>query len=208
MRFIDTTQCGAALTKKFIEHYFKITLSHLDKFIYHINDYDLWIHQSPFSRQLNMLYDMYRKVNRNMGEYRKRFMGGNINLMQEETDYLAAKEKEYHSVYDALELMEFEHIHGGFVLSATQFINELCTDLMNANGYYIVFMRNGETGHISLRHRIPEFNAGEFLTKNNLGGGHRNAAGMTKIEPENIPKVLRTIEKYLYTHYPIVQKQF
>lgn len=208
MRFVDTAQCGAALTKLFVENYFKIKLSHLDRYIFLINDYDLWNHTDPFSRKFNFIYDMYRKMNKNMSEYRKRFMTGNVNLTPEEIDHLASIDRDYKVVYDGLEIMEFEHIKGGFVLSATRFLNELCHDLMKNNGYNIVFIRNTDTGHISVRHNMPAFNAGEFLTKNNLGGGHKFAAGMSAIEPEDIPKKLLAIEKFLYVNFPEIRKSF
>ena len=149
---------------------------------------------------------MYRRINKNMSEYRKRYMTGNINLTPEEADYLASIDRDYKAVYDGLDIMEFEHIKGCFVLSATKFLNELCHDLMNNNGYLIVFIRNTDTGHISVRHKMPSFNAGEFLTKHNLGGGHKFAAGMSAIEPADIPKKLLTIEKFLYVNFPEIQK--
>src|SRR5271157_2281513 len=41
MRFVDSGQCATSLTKKFVEQYFHKDLGFLDKFVYHVNDYDL-----------------------------------------------------------------------------------------------------------------------------------------------------------------------
>lgn len=206
MRFVDTNQCAASLTKNFVEAYFKIKLSHLDKFIYYINDYDLWLHRDPFSRKFNLLYDMYRGVNRDLSKYRERFMNGNVLLSEEEAEYIAGKEREYTTVLDGLEMIEFNHIKGAFVINAPSFINEISHDLMNNNGYRIVFIKSAVTDHISVRHNVESLNMGELLTKNNIGGGHPKAAGMSKMENDKLIKILLTIEKYLYLHYPEMRR--
>ncbi len=208
MRFVDLNQCGASLTKSFIEHYFKIRLEHLDRFIYLINDYDLWIHADPFSKKFNLLYGMYRGINKDMSYYRKRFMYGNVALSEEELLYIEGKEREYKIVFDDIEMMEFEHIKGGLVLNVNKFVNEICSDLMEHNGYRIVFLRNPDTGHTNVRHNIPGLNIGKLLEEHDLGGGHKNAAGMKILNPDVFTKSIMVIEKFLYKNFPEVRKDF
>lgn len=203
MRFVDQSMCGAALTKKFLEAYFKIAMPYLDRFIFLIDDYDRWKHTDPFSKDFNLLYDMYRGVNRDMSAYRNRFMGGNVLLSEEEVDYINGKHKEYKTVYDGIELLEFNHINGALVINVENFVNEICHDLMTNNGYKIVFLVNAKTGHTNVRHCEQSLNIGELLTKLDMGGGHKFAAGMKKIEPtDEFTKKILTLEKYLYKYYP------
>ena len=207
MRFVDQSQCGAALVKKFVEAYFKIPLPHLDRFIYLINDYDLWLHKDPFSKDFNLLYDMYRGINKDMSAYRSRFMGGNVLLSDEEVDYIDGKHKEYTATYNGIEMIEFNHINGALVINVKSFVNEICHDLMVNNGYKIVFLVNAGTGHTNVRHCAQSLNIGELLTKLDLGGGHKFAAGMRKIEPaELFTKKLLTLEKFLYMNFPEMRR--
>lgn len=202
MRFVDTSQCAASLTKKIMEAYFRISLKHLDKFIYHINDYDLWIHKDPFSKKFNLLYDMYRGVNRDLSKYRERFMSGSMLLTEQEVEHIKSKEIEYKHVFDGLEMIEFNHIKGGFVISAPNFINEIADDLMANNGYRIVFVKSTYTEHVSVRHNVDGLNMGELLTKHNIGGGHPKAAGMAKMDNDQLTKTLLALEKHLWIHFP------
>lgn len=205
MRFVDQDQCAAALTKLIMEKYFKVSLSHLDKFIYLINDYDLWIHKDPFSKDFNLLYEMYRLHNRDMSKYRERFMKGNVLLTDEEVDYIKSQHAEYNRIYNNVELVEFNHINGALVVNVEKFVNEICQDLMKNNGYNIVFIRNSKTGHINVRQNIPIINIGEILSKFDVGGGHRFAAGMRAMEADEFLKTVLELEKYLYTHYPEIR---
>lgn len=213
MRFNDITMCGAALTKKFIEAYYKIKLSHLDRYIYLVNDYDMWFHKDPFSKDFNMMYEMYKDMNPKiygdgnnyMSAYRNRFMNGDVNLTQQELDFIAGKKEEFKQVYEALEIVEFQHIKGCLVINANGFINEICSDLLDSGNYRIVFLRNTKNGHISVRHNIENLNIGEFLTKNNLGGGHKKSAGMDIMDADTMTKKLLTMEKVFYANYPEVR---
>ena len=205
MRFVDVNQCGATITKSFVEAYFKIKIPYLDKFVFLIEDYDRWQHKDPFSRKFNALYGMYRFMNQDMSEYRKRFMHGNVLLTDEEVQYLERKDKEYHTNFDSLEMIEFNHIKGAFILNATEFLNEIAHDLMTNNGYRIIFLKNLKNDNVSLRHNIQGFNAGELLVKHNLGGGHPFAAGFHEVDSEKLVKHILTIEKYLYVHFPEVR---
>lgn len=202
MRFVDTSKCAAKLVHKFMESYFFIDLSNLNQFIYHVNDYDLWIHESPFSKKLNMLFSMYLGKTRNYSGFRKRFMSGDINLTQDEQEYIRYSETNYKTAYDNAELMEFDHINGCLVTNVNDYISEMCHDLMVKCGYKIVFLRNNKKGNTSIRHCIPSLHIGNLLNSIGLGGGHKFAAGMNQLDSHAIVKDILAVEKILYERFP------
>lgn len=203
MRFIDTSMCATALTKLFLEKYYKIRLAHLDRYVELINDYDLWIHADPFSKSFNLIYDMYHD---DRGRYRQRFMNGDVNLTAEEQNFIKQKKIEYKETYDSLELVEFEHIKGCLVLNSDKFINEICENLMQSEGYKIVFFRSTKNGHTSVRHCVNDLNIGELLTQQGLGGGHRKAGGMNELNSELLVKKILALEKLLFMNFPEVRR--
>jgi hypothetical protein len=128
-------------------------------------------------------------------------------LSDEEVDYIKEKHKEYDVVYNNIELIEFNHINGALVINVENFINEICHALMVNNKYKIVFLVNAKNGHVNVRHNVSTLNIGDVLSRLNLGGGQRFAAGMNRIEPADmLIKKLLTLEKYLYVHFPELQR--
>lgn len=190
-KFINTKYCASKLVKFFCEKYFDINLSYLNKLVYYTNDYDMWIHESKNSMQLNYLVYYYWQE-----KFRKRFFDGNMKLTNDEKQYLLDRNKEYKKKYKELNVYNFERGNSCFI-SSKDFINEFCHDLMNEKGYDFVFCRNEKNNSISIRTIREDFHIGNCLKDLGLGGGHKMAAGFVcKLDNlyDNIEIILDKIE--------------
>jgi oligoribonuclease NrnB/cAMP/cGMP phosphodiesterase (DHH superfamily) len=207
MRFISTDQCATALVKNFVERYFKIDLSYLNQFVYHVNDYDLWIHGSPKSKELNLLFEMYKDMDRTYAKFRSRFFMGDMNFTQDEINYIDYKHAEYIDVYKNVSGMDFETINACMVMDLENFVNDICEDLLKKENYDLVVFRNKLSGHAGVRHKIPGLNIGAVLKELNIGGGHEYAAGINILEVKLLIKAIKDLEKYLYDRYPQIRRK-
>jgi uncharacterized protein len=198
-RFISDKTCATLLVKRFFEKYFNVNLSHLDKFCFLVNDYDLWIHSDPMSKKINTLINLYKNESGEPEEFRNRFMKGDVELKSFETDYIEEQNKAYQNVINDLEVLELETIKG-CCANASDFINDVGEHLLKC--YNICFIKNKKNNFFAIRHNIKDFNAGEWLAKRNYGGGHPRAAGMTisKDLDHNI-KIIFELEKFLYDNF-------
>ncbi len=196
-RFIVPKFCGAKLVKSFCEHYFDIDLSAYNEMVKLTNDYDLWIHEFPKSKQLNRIFWYYFHT-----EFRFRFANGNIDFTKDEQDYITKKEIEFQNKIDNLKIYELDDVNGCLIKS-DPFIDETCDYLLKKENYNIVFAVNNKNNRVSVRHNIEDFNVGELLKELNLGGGHPMAAGM-KIN--NLKEDINKIVMVVYKKYKHVRK--
>jgi oligoribonuclease NrnB/cAMP/cGMP phosphodiesterase (DHH superfamily) len=206
MRFVDDGQCATALVKNFVENYFEKDLSFLNELVYHINDYDLWIHESPKSKELNIVFDMYKEIDRTLSMFRKRFIKGNVTFTQDEINYINFKQAEYVEVFNKIEVVDFEKINACIVLNTDKFLNDICDDLLKKHGYSMVFFRNTKNGHTSVRHNIIGINIGRILDNLGIGGGHEFAAGINILDVKLLMQSLKDLDKFLYENYPKVRR--
>lgn len=197
-RFVDPGQCASSLTKRFLEEYFSISMPYLDEFMWHVNNYDLWVDGNPVekAKQLNTLWSYYREVN-----FRKRFMSGDISFTEEENRYLEYKRADYNEKWDGLSLQELEYVNGCIILNAEDYINEFCHDLMTKDKYKLVFFRNAKNGRISVRHCIDGLHMGNLLDKMEIGGGHANSAGLHEMDIRRGFRDMQKIEEHVFTHF-------
>ncbi len=199
MRFVDTSRCASATVKPFLESYFKVDLSYLNDLVRLTNDYDMWQLKYPESHMLNELYYYYKHEG-----FRNRFFKGNINFTRPELDYLSERNQLYKKLYESLDGIDFDSMNGCMVLGDNNFINEICHDLMEKDGYHIVFFRVGNTGRISVRHKIEGLHIGNLLLKLGMGGGHEHAAGMLcSKDPKELSNQVQRVIKEIYEKFPI-----
>lgn len=202
-RFVDTGQCAASLTKRFVETYFSIKMDFLDKFIWHVNDYDLYKIEDYKSVLLNCLLGYYKEDG-----FRNRFIGGNLEFNQNERDYLSKIQHDYSKIYDDLNVVELEKINGviGIYQNNWAWLNEICHDLLYKDGYDIVFLYN-QSKTVSCRHKIEGLHLGNLLDNLKIGGGHERSCGMYKCETiqEVIDKV-KLVEKIILDKFPKTDK--
>lgn len=200
MRFISKKSCGALLTKNFVEKYYDIKLSHLDELVKLANDYDLWIHDYPMSKKINDLLPKYWAE-----KYRARFFDGDVNLREDEEEYLKRKEREFKAYCEDLEIKEYKTING-CVLKAHKFVNDVATKLIDEENYEIVLIRT-KNGVSVRRNKLTEcINVGEILSENGWGGGYSGAGGFQVQSDNEFKQIALQIEKILYEKCPEIRR--
>jgi oligoribonuclease NrnB/cAMP/cGMP phosphodiesterase (DHH superfamily) len=200
MRFIDISKCATIIIKEFFEKYFNVDLKQYDLFCKLINDYDLFLRKDMRSWGLN---ELFYKIG-----YRKfliRFANGKINFSQEEFLYIKERYNQYKRCYDNLEVNELSTIKGCFII-ASEFMNDLASDLMKFEGYKIVFIYDPTHESLSIRQCLPDLNIGQFLKDLQIGGGHHDAAGIKRTGKDIIQPTLKLLEKLLYEKYEGLRK--
>lgn len=169
-RFVNNTMSAAKLVKLFMENLLDIRMENLDDFSEAVNDYDLWINKNPNGWCLNELYYKYWDE-----RFRRRFSNGSLEYRPDEIAYIKDRRKEYKKLYESLELFELDDVNACFIISKT-FINDLCHDLMEKEGYDIVFCSNAN-GNCSIRSKRKDIHIGEILESMGIGGGHQFSGG-------------------------------
>lgn len=200
MQFVITGKCGAHLTKKFVEKYFKIDLSHLDDLVRYTNIYDMWDKENPefpYAKKINdLMFYLYRPK-----KFRDKFFDGRTYFTEEEDEWLEQREIEFKNLYESLSIFEFEKING-CVVQSKEFINEICDKIMTEECYDIVFVRNPYHGRVSVRHKIEDLNIGDVLSEHDWGGGHAQSAGMFCSDMEDFQNKISVLEDELSKKYP------
>lgn len=192
--FISKKYSGAKLTKLFFEKLFKIKLSHLDRIVEAVNNYDLWLPNKRLGEKLNTLFFEYWNE-----KFIDRFKDGNLNFTNEELKIIESKERKIQQDYDSLEVFEFSKING-CMISVINSVNNLCEKLLE-DGYKIVINRNPKTGNNSIRSRIENFNVGNYLKTKNYGGGHATAGGFHEKNFTLFQDKVKQIVKDLYLNF-------
>ena len=192
-RFVVTKNCGAVLAMKFCEKVLGVDLSYLRKLIYHTNDYDLWIHKSPFSKDLNYLFYLYWE-----DKMRKRFFDGNMELDDNEKQFLKNRHDTFNKLWDDFTYVTIEDF-SGLIFSTDDFINELSHKAMTELDIEYSFCINEKTKNISVRTTNENIHLGNILKELGLGGGHPKSAAMNPVEIvnlyDNIDKVVTRIKQ-------------
>jgi oligoribonuclease NrnB/cAMP/cGMP phosphodiesterase (DHH superfamily) len=193
MHYVINGQCGAMLTKKFVETMYKIKLSYLDNLVQLTNDYDLWILNNPNSKHMNdiMFYKYHPK------KFREVFFSGRTEFNDEELAWIEERKIKFEKLYDELEIYELDRIRG-CVINAREFINEIAHRLMEEEQYSIVFIRNPSSERISIRHNIDNLDMGGILKNHEWGGGHRQSAGCFSKGLTDFNEKLKILEEEIY----------
>lgn len=191
MKFVIPGECGTTLAKKFFEMYYNTGFDYLDYLSYVINDYDMWYHKDPKSKQLNELYLKYWDDN-----FRERFSKGFTDFNFEEKIYLKNQKNEFNKIYNNLDTWELEDINGVFFVNQ-KWTNEICDKLMDEHGYQIAINKNPKTKSCSVRSRIKDIHIGELLKELGFGGGHAEAAGFYEPDIIKFQEKIQTLEREL-----------
>lgn len=195
MHYVVPNKCAAHLTKKFVEKYYGLDLSHLDDLVRLTNDYDMWELKYPDSKKLNdVMFYLYRPK-----KFRDNFFDGRTYFTDEEEKWLKERDLEFKRLYDSLEIFEFEKING-CVVQSKEFINEICHKLMNEEGYDIVFVRNPYHGRVSIRHNIEGLNMGTILKEKGIGGGHEKSAGLFCDDIDDFQRKAKDLENVIFDY--------
>lgn len=185
--------CGAVLTRNWVEAVFDIDLSHLNELLKYTNDYDLWIHNYPKSKMIENLFWKYE-----FDKFIKRFINGNTRFTKDEITYLKNKRNDFRKTYDNLEVFELETINGCFCF-VKEFINDIAEKLLRDDGYEIAIVQNVNNNHTSIRTKDENVHIGNILQELDLGGGHRNAGGLRKYSKDiQLKNDIEKLEKYLF----------
>ena len=201
-RIVMTGNSAAHLCKEFFENLYGIDLSYLNDFCNAVNDYDMWINKIPEGWMLNELYFKLWDE-----KFRARFRGGNIQLSNDETEYIKTRKKLLNEKFNELILYNCDHINGCFFIS-TNFINDLCHKLLSEKGFDLVVCVNPKTKNCSVRtsERIP-VHIGEILKQVDLGGGHSHAGGFVVEEISQSEDMIMKIERQIISSYPELKKR-
>lgn len=153
----------------------------LPSFVYHVNDYDLWLHTLPYAVQLNDLFSLLGK---------KKFVDTMLSRLQKKEalinkhdqlylDALAVKKEWYFKSKVESAIVDGERL----MVIANRYTSDLAGYIRNIkspppewkNVKYID-MINAEKGSHSLRSYDNDFDVSKVAEAYG-GGGHKNAAG-------------------------------
>jgi len=202
-RYVLQDNCAAVLTQNWVETEFDVDISYLNELVRLVNDYDLWIHNDPKSKQLNELFDLYRET-----KFRKRFFDGDVEFNQREIDHIEQRSKQLATMWEELDVFEFKKINACLV-QIDDFPNEICERLYSQEGYDVVFAKNTKNGNISVRTGRDDIHLGKLFTDLDIGGGHAKASGLRghSNNIESLKLVIEMVEKAMYQQWPQIRKK-
>jgi len=188
--FVKEDFCATVLTKKYLEYQYKEDLSVFNFLTYIVNDYDMWIHDTPRSTFINELFWKYHFDN-----FVKRFKSGNTKIYEEELQYLKRRKSKYEKILSLLDIYEIKELNGILIISE-DFINELASKYLKED-YSIVFVINPKNYKLSIRHSIDDLHIGNLVKSLNLGGGHKFAAGVNSTSMDEVENYVELIKNEL-----------
>jgi oligoribonuclease NrnB/cAMP/cGMP phosphodiesterase (DHH superfamily) len=193
----DTKQCATML---FFNHIGKHSFyNELIDFVYHVNDYDMWIHESTHSKRLNeLLYET------SIFEFVDRFSAiAHPGFTDTEELIVSTAEKKRNRYIDRAErtvVLHTDHEKNRFgVVYAEQHQSQLGHELIDRLGIDYIFMVNVQGTKVSLRSAglvdVAEVakHFGTLMGSN--FGGHKAASGFG-FSMSDLPKLYYLLETY------------
>jgi hypothetical protein len=174
---------------------------HLDlyPFVYHVNDYDMWIHESPHSKRINeLLYET------SISGFVKRFSADpRPGFTDTEELIVTTAEKKREAYIDKAEKHTTQHTDQDGnrfgIVFAEQHQSQLGHELIDRLNIEYIFMVNAQASKVSIRSKgkvdvseIAKHYANVFNTQ---GGGHKAAAGFG-YTPEDLPELFYLLRTY------------
>lgn len=193
--YVNQEYCASVLLKTLLQDAYSKDLSYLNELIKVTQDYDLWQHKDPRSQFYSWLFFYYWNE-----KFINRFFSGNLELNDEEKEYLKNTLNNFKSFYRELKIFKLTKIRGCIAMG-DKFINESCYTLLKEEGFNIVFYRNQKNGTVSIRSNIEGFHVGKYLSSINIGGGHKEAGAFKEEDVLKLQEKLRRIEKYLFDNF-------
>lgn len=180
----DVNKSAALLTYEYFSR--KFDLSHLEKLVYHANDYDLWIHESPLSWPLADIYTFYWSE-----KFMKRFETGKIVFNDIEKQYLKSLNSKRKKVWERVKKNvrvsenEFGKYYIIFERTETNFIAQKLSISNKDDCDFVIIVSRPDK--VSCRVLKPNVNLLPMLKNFADFGGHPTAAGgeieMNKNDP-------------------------
>lgn len=169
--YIDTSMCGAKVMSTYIEEIPK----DLDNLIYHANDYDMWIHESPHSKRMNMLLWLY-----GIDKFVDRFTKNpDVRFTQEENamvdSYVERRRSYVTKACDGMMTFKDKQKRPVAVVFAEKYTSDIGQNILYSYPEieYVIIINMVE-GSASFRSRQVDVSE---LAKFFGGGGHKLAAG-------------------------------
>lgn len=194
-RYSFSKKCASVYVKRFVEALFNIKLDHLKSLVYITNDYDLYKLNNFKSIWMNEIMMAYKP-----DKFRRKFFNGRTRFTMDEMLYLKTRRNKFNDIWDNLDVFELDEFNGCITIES-DFMNEVANKLMKDEGYKIIFNKHPNSGRLSIRHCIEDFNAGQYLKDLGWGGGHKYAAGMFLESEETLKNVIQTIEEHLIKNF-------
>lgn len=180
---VDIERCGTQIIFDVMRkrHPLVPVLPGLTQFVFHVNDHDLWHHESPESSRFNdILFLLGRELfSRIMLD---RIQQGQPLISEADRYYLQGLYKNKQK-YFADRIRRAVAIDNRLILVASLYLSELCQHIRNIsppppqwqNVEYIDIL-NFEAGAHTLRSYKPDFDV-SVVAQAHGGGGHRDASG-------------------------------
>ena len=169
---IDQTMCGA---KVFAQYFNTEELKDVEKLLYHANDYDMWIHESPHSKRLNMLLWLY-----GIEKFVERFVKNpSVMLTEEENkmvdDYVEKRRAYVTKATDSMITVKDKQNRPVAIVFAEKYASDIGQNILYCypDIEYVVIINMVE-GTVSFRSRQVDVSE---LAKFFGGGGHKLSAG-------------------------------
>jgi oligoribonuclease NrnB/cAMP/cGMP phosphodiesterase (DHH superfamily) len=197
--FVYDGECGTSLTKKFIEEIFLTDLSYLNDIVFYINDYDMWILEDSFSKELASLFFKYYNK-----KFMKKFKTGIIGLTNDDVEFIKKEKHKVKEAIDNLKIFDFDHIKG-CITSGYMYVNDICHHLLNKDDNQVVFFRNIKTGNISIRCNDP-YDLTKVFDDVKIGGGHANAGAFHEVDNKELISKLQIFEKSFCKNFPNIKR--
>lgn len=204
---LDIEQCATQLFFNYLisevigeASWFSATVkTHLGKFVYHVNDYDMWHHESPHTKRLNeLLYEV------GITDFVNRFAVTPHPVFTEGEELVVSiaekkREKYIERAIDSA-VLHTDHDKKRFaVIFAESHQSELGNQANEKLETDYVFMVNAQSCKVSLRGKdtvdvsLIAKHFSDILETNS--GGHKAAAGFG-FNPEQLPKLYHLLETY------------
>lgn len=168
-------------------------------FVYHVNDYDMWIHESPHSKRINrLLYET------SINHFVERFSNNpSADFTEVEEIIVSTSEKKMQNYINKAEKHTHFYVdrlgHGYGVVFADQYQSELGHQLLELHPIDYIFMVNAQSSKVSLRSNgkvdVSEVAKRFAYLLETDSGGHHAAAGFG-FTPNDLPKVYHMLQAY------------
>lgn len=184
---INTLYSGTMLAYKFVKSFKDI--SHLEKFVEIVDDYDMFRLKLPASVYFNNLFwEMGYKW------FIRRFISGNTTMYPEEKQYFIDAKKEFEKMYETLEICDLAR--NGVYFEADRFHYETI-EALKKEGYKWFCIKN--KGNLSVR--CDDIDLTDVCKKIGKGGGHKSAAGIPLYKNDDVLALIHRVEEIIDADY-------
>lgn len=193
---IDITQCATKLLFQILlNRHSGVTIPpHLRKLVFHVNDYDLWIHESPqsaiFNNMLSLLgvdlfvKTMYSRLYENQPLIRENDQLYLDGLAIKNENYFKQRVQQAIVIDNRLVVLVTHHTS-----ELAQYIRDISPAPESWKNVAYIDMINLENRSHSLRSYDPNFDVSQVAIQHG-GGGHKHAAGYSFSPSTDINQLL------------------